>query len=348
MASRPVPDDLLPWAMAALPQGSHGGEADARFDVVAGDASNRRYFRLESGNSRYIVAEAPPSTENNEAFVAVRAILASAKVPVPAIYAVDFERGYLLLQDLGDQTLLPRLDADCVDGYYQKAFSLLENMAAIDIVTLDLPTYDETLLGEELGHFPAWFVERLLGHSISVEEQNLIQRFNRHLVAAIAVQPQVLVHRDFHSRNMMLSPSDDIALIDFQDAVVGPVSYDLVSLLRDCYVQWPAERVRQWVLAYRGRLPPGSGLRGASDEQFMGWFDAMGLQRHLKVLGVFARLYLRDDKPGYLNDLPLVIAYVEQTLEKYANEDPVMAEFKQWFQARLSPLIAEQPWSVAQ
>ncbi len=350
MTVRPIPTDLLPWAMAALPQksqleGSLRVPTEGSLSVVAGDASNRRYFRLQLPEASYVVADAPPATEKNEAFVAVRTILASAGVKVPKIHAVDYERGYLLLEDLGDCSLLPDLSSATVDAYYQQAFELLGKMTVIDSGSWSGGAYDHALLSEELGHFPTWFVEALLDYALDGQERQLIQRFNNALVESALAQPTVLVHRDFHSRNLMLLPSGELAVIDFQDAVVGPVSYDLVSLLRDCYIRWPADRVQEWALEYFAELQRKGMLCDIDESQFLRWFDWMGLQRHIKVLGIFARLYLRDGKPGYLADLPLVVAYVEEIVQKYAEVEPVFAEFLQWFQARLSPLIAQQSWA---
>ena len=345
MAQRPVPLDLLPWAMASLPSSSASEARCDTFGVVAGDASNRRYFRLETSDGNYIVAEAPPATEKNEAFVAVGELLARAHIAVPHILAVDYTRGYLLLQDLGDRTLLPELNADTVDGYYGQAFELLYKMAAVDVSKLDLPDYNVALLTEELERFPIWFVQALLGLSLSTQEQDLLHRVNRLLLDSALEQPHVVVHRDFHSRNMMLLAEGEVALIDFQDAVVGPITYDLVSLLRDCYIRWPGEQVRGWALAYRAQLCTQGHWAGDDEGQFVRWFDWMGLQRHIKVLGTFARLHLRDGKPGYLHDLPLVIAYVEEMLAKYAPQQPVLAEFKHWFEHKISPRLAQQSWS---
>jgi len=166
------------------------------------------------------------------------------------------------------------------------------------------------------------------------------------LIESALQQPQVLVHRDFHSRNLMVLGSGELAVIDFQDAVVGPITYDLVSLLRDCYIRWPAARVEHWALERHTLLQRRGQLHDVSGAEFLRWFDWLGLQRHIKVLGTFARLSLRDGKPGYLADLPLVVAYVEQTVQKYAEQEVVFAEFQQWFQQQLVPLIARQSWGT--
>ena len=342
MSSRPVPAELLPWALSALGVCNHGQEPD--LSVIAGDASNRRYFRLLLGARNYVLAEAPPATEKNEAFLAVRDMLSGAGVKVPALYAADIERGYLLLEDLGDRVLLPELSAASVDRHYHVACGALRQMAALGSGQLVLPPYDSELLGEELNRFPDWFVESLLGYSLDTSERALLDRLFTPLIDTALEQPRVLVHRDFHSRNLMLQDDGQLAVIDFQDAVVGPVTYDLVSLLRDCYIQWPADRVCTWALAHRDALCEQGLLAEVDDALFLRWFDWMGLQRHIKVLGTFARLYLRDGKPAYLEDLPLVIAYVLEILEKYRSDEPTFAEFLDWFEHRLSPLIARQGW----
>jgi N-acetylmuramate 1-kinase len=342
VTSRPTPKQLLPWALASLGKADQG--LQPTLVMVAGDASNRRYFRLVLGQSSYMVVEAPPVTENNEAFLAVRELLAAAGVRVPQLHAVDLQHGFMLLEDLGDALLLSVLNAASVDGYYRQAFDVLGQMAKV--TPRGLPAYDRILLKEELGRFPDWFVEALLGYTPDIAERDLLTRFFGKLVSSALEQPQVLVHRDFHSRNLMLQADGQLAVIDFQDAVHGPITYDVVSLLRDCYIRWPAARVRYWALAYRDSLQASALFLEVDEEQFLRWFDWMGLQRHIKVLGTFARLYLRDAKPAYLDDLPLVIAYVLEVVNKYAQQEPEFGEFQRWFDRQLSPLIARQDWSA--
>ena len=345
MTSRPPPSELLNWALtAAAPP---AGGSPASLSIVAGDASNRRYYRAILGGASYILVEAPPATEKNGAFLAVREILAGGGVRVPALFAADLARGYLLLEDLGDRLLLAELGPASVDMQYRGAMEVLLQMAAIDTTGLDLPTYDAALLSEELGRFPTWFVRALLGYTPGADEEDLLAATFTKLIASALEQPQVLVHRDFHSRNLMPQGDGSLGVIDFQDAVVGPVTYDLVSLLRDCYVQWPPEQVMRWARAYRAMLQDRGSPAGGDAAQFLRWFDLMGLQRHIKVLGTFARLYLRDGKPAYLEDLPLVIHYVQEITARYATGEPVFAEFQQWFRTRMSPLISRQSWSSA-
>ncbi|MCB1688952.1 MAG: phosphotransferase [Halioglobus sp.] len=343
MSPRPAPEELVPWALEVLE--IPVGNSPPALSVVAGDASARRYFRLDSGAARYVLAEAPPATEKNEAFVSIAALLRGAGVKVPAVLGVDFDRGFLLLEDLGDQLLLPQLDAGSVDERYHQAFGVLAQMAAVDCAQTGLADYDRALLSEELSRFPVWFVKELLGYTLPAAEQALLDNLSARLIDSALEQPRVLVHRDFHSRNLMLTGENELAVIDFQDAVVGPITYDLVSLLRDCYVHWPAAQVRAWALAYRDLLRSQELVGDIDQGQFLRWFDWMGLQRHIKVLGTFARLYLRDGKSAYLDDLPLVIHYVLEITQHYAAQEPVFADFNAWFSARLSPLIAQQPWS---
>jgi aminoglycoside/choline kinase family phosphotransferase len=340
---RPAPEELLPWALRALGESCSG--VVPTLSMVAGDASHRRYFRLALAARSYVLADAPPATEKNEAFLRVGKLLADAGIKVPAVLNVDLERGFLLLEDLGDRLLLPALDRASVGDHYRRAFDVLAKMAAIDTRHAGLGEYDRPLLGEELGRFREWFVQNLLGYELDAHEEAVVSALFAQLIDSALQQPRVLVHRDFHSRNLMLTGDGDLAVIDFQDAVVGPVTYDLVSLLRDCYIRWPAEQVEAWALAYCKRLQLQGLMQEADDAQVLRWFDWIGLQRHLKVLGTFARLYLRDDKPAYLEDLPRVVHYALEMLVKYSPEDAVFADFHAWFEQRLSPLIASQSWS---
>ncbi len=342
-AGSPVlPPALQRWALEQLPQAC----SEAEFTQVAGDASHRRYFRLHCGDTCYIVVDAPPETEKNDAFVAVQRALEAASVRVPGILAVDLENGYMLLEDLGGDLLLTALELATVDGWYDRALALAQRLGRVSTLAGSVPAYDKALLGEELGRFPHWFVEQLLGLRLTAEEQVLLADLNSVLIANALAQPRVLVHRDFHSRNLMLIGAE-LAVIDFQDAVYGPLTYDPVSLLKDCYVRWPRARVEGWVAAYWQRLVAAGQLPEVDEATFLRWFDLMGLQRHLKVLGVFARLYLRDGKPDYLKDLPRVCAYVEEVLALYRGQCSVIESLAAWWHTRLAPVIAEQSWAGA-
>jgi len=339
VSTAPPPADLLPWALEQL--GVARGGSSAVLDPVAGDASSRRYFRLDRQGRTVMLVHAPPATQDNAAFVAVRALLAVAGVRVPAVIAVDPARGFLLLEDLGDTPLLSLLDAATVDRHYARAGDILLQLAATTD-TAALPRYDESLLREELSRFDHWCLGELLGAPPDRATRDLLARLYDALVDSALAQPRVLVHRDFHSRNLMVTGRGELALIDFQDAVCGPLTYDAVSLLRDCYIRWPAAQVDGWALCHRERLRA-AGVPGVPDAAtFLAWFDCMGLQRHLKVLGTFARLSLRDGKPGYLRDLPRVNDYIVQVLARRADELPAAADFLDWYRGCVAPHLAQQ------
>ncbi|HLS99795.1 MAG: phosphotransferase [Porticoccaceae bacterium] len=329
---------LCAWARDFLPAGV---VADAAVDAVpiTGDAGFRRYYRLDT-RPPLIAVIAPPDRENNPAFVAKGLALGRAGVHVPAIHAVDFQRGFLLLEDLGDRLFLPLLDGDSVASLYDRAEGALARIQGVAPDPAVFPPYSEQLLRDEMQLFPDWFVTQLLGISLDgAERQLLADTFDR-LLASARAQPQVVVHRDYHSRNLLAMDGGDVGVVDFQDGVVGPFSYDLVSLLKDCYIRWPAELVRRRALAFLRAAWPASGGETPADGQLLAWFDLMGLQRHIKVLGIFARLWLRDGKARYLDDLPLVMRYTLEVTQHYKD----FAHFNQWFGERLMPVIVSQPW----
>jgi N-acetylmuramate 1-kinase len=338
LVARPPPAELLPWARSVL-----GHETAAQLDPVAGDASARRYFRLKSHNRSFIVVHAPPESEKNREFLAVRSLLEDAGIRVPALLGTDLDRGYLLLGDLGDRLLLDELNEDTVDARYRDGFELLHTFGAVDPKDPDWPAYDDALFSEELSRFPAWFVQSLLGAELPPDD--IWRAFANLLKQSALAQPRVFVHRDFHSRNLMPQPDGALAVIDFQDSVMGPVTYDLVSLLRDCYIRWQPQQVEGWALEYLAILQGRGELADVSQSQFLSWFDLMGLERHIKVLGTFARLYLRDRKPAYLKDMPLVVRYVREILEKYRPQHAEIAAFAVWFEAEMVPVINSQDWS---
>ncbi len=341
MSSSAVNESLLQWSAEKLGL----AQAGLVLEPVAGDASSRRYYRVRTGATHFLLVDAPPATEKNAEFIAVQALLANSGVRVPRILAADIASGHMLLEDLGDELLLPALHADNVDSFYHRAFDVLLRFSRIGLEAL--PSYDEALLKEELSRFAQWFVTALLQHSLTAAEREMLDKLDALLISSALAQPRVFVHRDFHSRNLMLI-DDDLAVIDFQDAVAGPMTYDLVSLLRDCYVRWPASRVNEWALNYRKLLLEQTEYSVPGEREFLHWFDLMGLQRHIKVLGTFARLYLRDGKQAYLQDLPLVIHYVQSVLSRNAVQHAVCAEVGAWFDAVLLPRIRQQDWSAAQ
>ena len=332
------PDDLLPWALSVLTS-----EGPAQLEAIAGDASARRYFRLRQGERSFIAVEAPPESQKNHEFLAIQKLLLGGGIRVPALYGADLARGFMLLEDFGDRLLLDELNSSSVDGCYRQAFELLQLMGDVDPGDPCWPRYDDALFSEELSRFPQWFVQSLLG--VPLPEETLWRAFAECLKANALAQPTVLVHRDFHSRNLMPQADGALGLIDFQDAVIGPVTYDLVSLLRDCYIRWQPEQVEAWALEYLQMQQRCGKLVDVEPQQFLRWFDLMGLQRHIKVLGTFARLYLRDQKPSYLADLPLVIRYVQEMLSRYRGELDQIDQFASWFDDALMPAIRQQAWS---
>lgn len=291
---------------------------------ASSDASFRRYFRAKLGAGSFIAMDAPPAHEDVLPFIKIAGLLREAGVQAPKIHAQNIEQGFLLLCDFGNRPYLDSLNDETVDGLYGDALdSLVKLERGVDVHTCGLPPYDESRLRGEMDLFPQWFLQSLLGRETSPAEQTMLEKTWQILVDSALEQPKVCVHRDYHSRNLMITEEGSPGVLDFQDAVVGPVTYDLVSLLRDCYIVWPQARVEGWVLNYHRRLLD-EGLAGeASPERFLRWFDLMGLQRHIKVLGIFARLYLRDGKPGYLGDLPRVMNYVLEASRCH----PELAEF---------------------
>lgn len=344
MTARSITDALVNWALAEL--GWEEVHPRPRLRAVAGDASSRKYFRLSSDSVRYVVAYAPPATEKNQAFFAMRGLLAEAGVRVPKIHAVEMSQGYWLLEDMGDEVLLGLLSKDTAKGHYEQAMAVLARLAAAPLDAPELVPYDEALLGEELGRFQTWFVAGLLDYTVDEQEQGIIDALCDELIKTALQQPKVLVHRDFHSRNLMLAEAGELAVIDFQDAVAGPITYDLVSLLRDCYIRWPPESVIDWAIDGYNMYRECGLLQDVEQAQFLRWFDLMGLQRHLKVLGTFSRLNLRDGKTGYLNDLPLVLRYVQEVLKEHSSDNKALEDFQQWFVHKMLPLIREQGWSL--
>ena len=305
------------------------------------DAGFRQYYRLNTQPSMLAV-DAPPSHENSEQFIKLVRYLRPLGIGVPAVAAADTKRGFLLIEDFGDRLLQHELESspDSAPVLYGEAlFQLLALQQSPDAQHV-LEPYDRQALADELALFSEWFITQLLQYRLDEEEQQRLQAVFTQLENSALEQPQVLVHRDYHSRNLLLRTSGRMGIVDFQDALFGPITYDVVSLLRDCYLRWPAEQVQQWALGY-GNMAADAGLLPEVDEvRYLRWFDWMGLQRHLKVLGVFARLSLRDNKHHYLADLPLVIRYVLEVCQRY----PELAEFAQWFEQHLLPLVQQQPW----
>ena len=301
------------------------------------DASFRRYFRVTRDTDSYIVMDAPPDKEDSAPFLKVARLLAGMDLNVPIVLARDMDRGFLLLSDLGSRQYLDELPTPgAAERLYADALTALRTMQTADpAVARELPRYDRALLLREMELMPEWFLRHHLGMTIGTEERAMLSALFESLVQTAASQPAVFVHRDYHSRNLLVTPQDNPGILDFQDAVLGPVTYDLASLLKDCYIAWPPARVRGWVLEYREKLLESGFALTAGGAEFIRWFDLTGLQRHIKVLGIFARLFYRDGKPQYLKDLPRVLDYVRDTASSYAESAP----FADFLAKRIDPMF---------
>ncbi|MDB5855213.1 MAG: aminoglycoside phosphotransferase [Herminiimonas sp.] len=314
---------LKGW-LASLPESEARNVLPDSLRPASADASFRRYFRVDtrSGPS-LIVMDAPPPQEDVRPFIHVAQVFGATGVSVPEVIAQDTERGFLLLSDLGSTTYLHQLDADRAHKLYLDAIDsliLLQTQSQPGV----LPVYDRALLHRELMLFPDWYISKHLGQTLSAEQTGELNKVFEMLLANNLAQPQVYVHRDYHSRNLMVLERGNPGILDFQDAVYGPVTYDLVSLLRDAYIQWDEELVLDWAIRYWERARA-AGLPVPNDvDSFYRDFEYMGLQRHLKVLGIFARLSHRDGKDAYLKDMPLVMEYTRKAAARYRELIPLL------------------------
>ncbi|MDO3385259.1 phosphotransferase [Gilvimarinus sp. SDUM040013] len=305
-----------------------------------GDAGGRRYF-VVANDARWLAVNAPPQTENTAQFLLVAKLLAAGGVRVPEVRFADAHNGFLLVENLGQNLLANAQTPELQSLWYPRALSTLSRIAQRP--TGQLPQFDTAFIRRELAIFREWFVDKLLGVSIAGSALRSLDVLDTTLAECALSQPRVFMHRDYHARNLILA-GEDVAVIDFQDAVAGPLVYDLVSLLKDCYLTLPPDQVRRWALSYKAQAEALELMAVTADDEFMRVFDWVGLQRHIKVLGIFARLYLRDDKPGYLADLPRVLHYVLDVLARY----PEFAEVHQRFERDLAPVYREQPWYLGE
>jgi len=289
---------------------------ECRLEPASSDASFRHYWRVCPDTRSYIVMDAPPVAEDIERFVRIAERLRSLGLNTPQVYAQEPGLGLLLLGDLGTRCYLDALDQENVDRLYGDALAALVVIQAC-ASTEGLPQYDGPFLRRELALFRDWLLIRHLGWELSDLENGVLESAFDFLVEHALEQPQVCVHRDLHSRNLMVTAPPSPGILDFQDAVIGPVTYDPVSLLRDCYIAWPRERVEDWARGYAALAVHSGILRPGDEDRFMTWFDLMGVQRHLKASGIFARLKIRDHKPGYLVDIPHTLGYVLEVAPEY-------------------------------
>ncbi|MFD1123665.1 aminoglycoside phosphotransferase family protein [Methylophilus flavus] len=291
--------------------------------TASADASFRRYFRVHLPQETLIAMDAPPPQEDCRPFVNVAERLLAAGLNVPKVIAQDVTQGFLLLSDLGNDTYLSKLNPKNTKALYGDACqSLIKMQLATDKDAL--PPYDAALLMRELQLFPGWYVAKHLGKTLSAEQQAVLDKTFAQLIDNILKQPQVTVHRDYHSRNLMVTAENNPGVLDFQDAVIGAITYDLASLFKDAYIRWDEEDLMDWVVRY-WQAAKKAGL--PVNEDFGGFykdFEWMGVQRHIKVLGIFARLYHRDGKDGYLKDMPLVMQYLQAACERYVELRPFL------------------------
>ncbi len=305
---------------------------------ASADASFRRYFRVHRQGESLVLMDAPPELEPSEAFLRVAGWLAKCGVHVPTVYDHDLDAGFLLLEDLGDLSYFSALRArpDRADALYRDAIATLVPMQTAGRAFQDaLPPYDEALLRREIALFTDWLCGTHLGLALTPIENALLEATAALLCSNALEQPRVFVHRDYHSRNLMVCDERNPGVLDFQDAVEGPITYDLVSLLKDCYLLWPQTDRARWIADYHA-YAVAAGLPVGTPDRFSRWLDLMGVQRHLKAAGIFARLYHRDGKSGYLADIPRTLDYVVAA----AHAHPDLAEFGAFVERRVLPALA--------
>jgi len=280
-------------------------------ECIAGDASFRSYFRIVHQGQSYIAMDAPPDRENCHSFVAIANALRAMGVKTPTIFASDLTQGYLLLSDFGDKTFLKELTLENANPLYQSALDTLSILQTCHTVEdWSIPLFTAQFMRQEMDWFREWYVMRYL--EVTEQESKILNPFFDWLTDTVSQQPYVFMHRDYHSANLMKLPDNQVGVLDFQDAFFGPVTYDLASLLRDCYVAWPDDLVNEWALSYLDRLS-----LAVSADQFLYWFDCMSMQRHLKALMTFSRKYKRDDNKNYLQHIPRTLHYLLKISERY-------------------------------
>ncbi|MFO1256861.1 MAG: phosphotransferase [Gammaproteobacteria bacterium] len=311
---------------------------------LPGDASFRGYYRFQVDGIYYLAMDASKEKESVKAFVGVAKVFAEKGVPVPQIFAYDDVQGFVLLADFGDELLLNHLSADNVHHWYAQALQILKPLARkTETSTYRFPLFDENRILRELNTFHEWCLDKLLGLEVTHSIAKLLNETYAALVQSALSQPQVMVHLDYHSRNLMIQrETGHLGVIDFQDAVIGPITYDLVSLTKDCYITWPENWVSQWVgsFYYQSIDEQIISKEQVSLEQFNQWYAWMGLQRHLKVLGVFSRLKLRDGKSGYIKDMPRVLRYILGV----TGSEPTLKSFHHFIESDIQPRL-ERYWS---
>lgn len=314
---------LISWLKKVLPN------ANVSLTPIIGDASFRKYYRVKSGAYSFILMDARAEKEHLKPYLFIQNILKNIGIYVPDCFAKDLDHGLLLLTDFGDRLLLDHLTQENVESNYIQLIDLIIKMQDISLTQhAFLPHFDKNHIFYELNLFVTWYLESYLKLNLTVNEQRLIKETFNFLTEKLLAQPQVFIHRDYHSRNIMCVENNSFGIIDFQDAMIGPFTYDLVSLIKDCYIAWPKEKLHSWLLYFYNNSPIAELLEFAEAKEA---FELCGLQRHLKVLGIFSRLALRDQKHQYLDNLPLVLRYVMHCLET----QPLLQNFYTFMQSKV-------------
>jgi aminoglycoside/choline kinase family phosphotransferase len=317
----------------------HFSNESITLNSLTGDAGFRVYYRFNVNGQSFIAVDAPPENSNNDAFVKIQHALNAQGVLVPQIIALDKQAGFFCLSDFGDSLFAEIVNLDNMVEQYTKAIDLLPLISNIDFDEKEsLPVYDRDFIELELGIFQEWLLDKHLGIKLNEPELEQLSRCFELLINSALSQPQVTMHRDYHSRNIMVLADNRMGIIDFQDAVQGPITYDAVSLLRDCYIRWPQKDVDFLFAYFCQKMTAHYSLTSIDKSQWCQWFDLMGLQRHIKAAGIFARLLHRDNKPCYLKDIPLTLEYIVDVSRSYPElmflhkfvKDRVLPAISQW------------------
>ncbi len=310
--------------------------SDIQLTPIVGDASFRRYFRVTDNHNAFIAMDSPPHLEDPVPFVAIARTFTQLGLQVPTIPAANLQDGYLLISDLGDDLYLSALNANSADNLYTLAMKELDIIQSCQTTPgWNLPAFNETFMLTELNNCKEWFFEKHLNLSLNNSEQLILNNVIKLLLQSATEQPQCCVHRDYHSRNLMVLSDQRVGILDFQDAVWGPMSYDIISLLRDCYISWPVEQVNRWALTFYEQRRAAGALQKYSAEQFMRWFDLMGMQRHMKCLFIFSRKFHRDGTRNYLSYLPRTLNYLTTVSANY----PEFKSFHAWLSEEITPRL---------
>ena len=302
---------------------------------LAQDASFRQYFRILTPEKNFLLMDAPPNLENCKPFISIAQTYLKTGIRTPEIFSYDLEMGYVLLEDFGNKVLQHSLNAENAENLYFSSLKILPKIQSCQLINESyLPHFGKEKMLEELYFFKEWCLIKFVELDLSFQEEVFLNQFFDQLISFCMTQPQVGVHRDYHSRNLMILNDQTIGVLDFQDAVIGPLTYDLVSLLRDCYIAWPQKDVKKWLKNYYEFTSP----HPYSFEQFQQWFDWQGIQRHLKAIFIFCRKYVRDHSTNYLSDIPRAINYVTQISSEY----PQLTAFKEFIENRLLSILLEK------